>query len=653
MTANAIAQTDTALISREIDQITVEGKRSNANVKTMRDGTMRLSMDYIAALPKILGNADPVRYVRMLPGVQTNSDYDSGIHIQGSDNGQNYISVAGVPVYNAGHLLGFFSVFNPGHFQTIDIAKSPRESSFPNRLGGGINMDSRLDVADSVSGTAEVGLISSQGAVTIPVGKRQTLMLAARVSYLNLLYSNLLKIDESTLRYSFNDFNVRHIFFSNNRRRLYLDLYHGNDNLENDGSVGLGLRWGNDMAALHFDVIKPLKINSIIYFSRYYNKMDFSFNDASARMPSDISTFGIKADIRRGMLAAGVDVEFHNILPQSPEAQANNLALESTAHRINLSENNVYAAFVRNIFTKMQINIGTRLGVYVDGDGMAHYSIDPSVMLSQNLGNAELSISYAIRHQNLFQTGCSAVSLPTEFWYAANNTQKPQFSHGFMLSAQSLIFDGKISLSAETYYKIMKHQTEYFGTLLDLVTTDYNIDNQLVASNGYNYGFSLMINKRAGKIKGWAGYSYGRAWREGDFQSARFPATHERPHEVNIVVTYAPTKRLEFGGTWVYASGMPFTAPTHFYLLNGNLMMQYGNHNANRTRPYMRLDLSANLSLRHKKRFEDGINFSVYNVLGRANEVYFTLKYYDGDFKFRHVSFLVNRLPNISYYLKF
>ena len=242
-----------------------------------------------------MGNADPVHYIQMMPGVQTNSEYDSGIHIQGCDNTHNFISIDGAPIYNAGHLLGFFSVFNPEHFTSIEIDKTPRKSDFPNRLGGRIDMTPNAEIADSMSFAAEVGLISSQGAVKMPIGKRQTLMLAARSSYLNLLYSNWLKIDESALRYSFSDFNVRYIFHSDNRKKIYLDLYYGNDNLKTDGSVGLSLNWGNDMAALHFDFSRYIKNNCIVYFSRYHNNVDFSFNDANAtNMPSDISTFGIK-----------------------------------------------------------------------------------------------------------------------------------------------------------------------------------------------------------------------------------------------------------------------------------------------------------------------------------------------------------------------
>lgn len=647
----ADAQSDT-VIRHKIDQVTVLGKRVDANMRVMRDGLMRLPVAYISSLPKIMGNADPVRYIQMLPGVQVNSEYDSGIHIQGCDNTHNYMAVSGAPVYNAGHLLGFFSVFNPEHFSEIEIVKTPRKSSFPNRLGGEINMNPRKTVADSLSVTAELGLISSQGAVTIPIGSGQTLMLAARGSYLNLLYSQWLKIDETALKYSFSDFNIRHIFRSDSRRRVYFDLYHGSDHLKTDGTLNLGIRWGNDMAALHYDVVKPLRVNSIVYFSRYNNKIDFSFTEATANMSSDISTFGAKTEICFGYFSIGLDAAYHNILPQNPQSEYNNILLENTTCRINVAEAYSFCDYEKYIFENTKFVVGARLGVYTDYDGMLHFTADPNASVSQGFGNTEVTVAYAARHQNIFQTGCSTVSLPTDFWYAASDVHKPQGSHGFLLGVQSL-FGSRFSVNAEAYYKIMQNQTEYYGTLLDLVNSNYDINDYLIASHGYNYGLSVMLNKRTGIFKGWIGYSYGRAWRKSEIQEPRFPATHERPHELDVVATFYPFKRVDFGATFVYASGTPFTSPDYFYLLNGNLMMQYGDHNANRLKPYIRLDVSANITLHRRKNFSDGINVSVYNLLGRANDIFYSLKYYNGEFKYSHITFAVKTLPNISYYLKF
>ena len=92
-----------------LDSVLVHGKQHNASLKTESDKGILWNMRMMNDMPKILGNADPMHYAQMLPGVQTNNEYNGGIHVQGSENEHNELSIAGVPLYNVNHLLGFFS----------------------------------------------------------------------------------------------------------------------------------------------------------------------------------------------------------------------------------------------------------------------------------------------------------------------------------------------------------------------------------------------------------------------------------------------------------------------------------------------------------------------------------------------------------------
>ena len=91
-----------------LDSVLVHGKQHNASLKTESDKGILWNMRMMNDMPKILGNADPMHYAQMLPGVQTNNEYNGGIHVQGSENEHNELSIAGVPLYNVNHLLGFF-----------------------------------------------------------------------------------------------------------------------------------------------------------------------------------------------------------------------------------------------------------------------------------------------------------------------------------------------------------------------------------------------------------------------------------------------------------------------------------------------------------------------------------------------------------------
>ena len=216
-----------------LQAVEIRGKRLRSQLREI-EGTSIISMSLMDEMPHILGNADPLHYAQLLPGVQTNSEYDAGLHIQGCDNSHNYVSLGGAPVYNAAHLLGFFSIFNAGHFSEMSLQKSPVSASFPNRLGGRVDMltPTWLAAEDSLSvgtvhGELSVGPMSSQGTLRLPISKRSLLLLSARAAYLNLLYSKWLEVDGDEVKYDFSDYNLSYITQLDDANVLKIEGYWG------------------------------------------------------------------------------------------------------------------------------------------------------------------------------------------------------------------------------------------------------------------------------------------------------------------------------------------------------------------------------------------------------------------------------------------
>ena len=164
-----------------------------------------------------------------------------------------------------------------------------------------------------------------------------------------------------------------------------------------------------------------------------------------------------------------------------------------------------------------------------------------------------------------------------------------------------------------------------------------------------------MLHKQAGVLTGWISYSVGRALRmfdDPDYPGI-YPANHERIHELNAVCSYK-YKNWDFSGTFTYASGQPFTAPVSYYLSSGKIIANYGDRNACRMRPYIRLDLSATMILNKDGEQENGINLSIYNALARRNDVMYRLILNeDKEFAYSRMSFGLCFMPSISYYHKF
>ncbi len=643
------AQKDTLVEGSEIGVVSVTAEGRNAPIRMRGAGYMSLSSEYMNGLPKILGNGDPMRLMQMMPGIQVNSEYDSGIHIQGCDNSHNYVSIDGAPIYNASHLLGFFSIFNPDYFSAVDISKSPGAASYPGRIGGMVTFETETGV-DSIQAVADVGLVSSQGAMKIPLAKSQCLMLQARASYMNMLYGCWLSIDNNSLRYQFSDFNARYVAFCNMYNELYVDLYHGHDRMDNDGGFSLSLDWGNDLAAIHYNKKSGLRWNSMLYISRYRNDMTLDIGSNHGNMPSGIYTLGAKSWIARGGVEAGVDLAMHSILPQMPAMETENFAVEGATDRMALQEHFAYAQYRRAVAGGLMLTAGIRGGVYVSGGNGGSWQLMPNFSVRKAWAEQSLEFQYAMRCQDIYQTGFSSSGLPTEFWYPCGESMY-QKAHCLLAGYQAIACSSMLGIQAEIYFKRISNQVEYNGSLLDIVTTEYDIPSHLMSGSGYNYGLGLILQKRLGNLRGWVSYNFGRSMRRsGDYT---YPSNHDRPHELNMVATYSLGSRWSLGGTFVYASGTPFTAPKYFYILNGNIMSEYGDHNANRLRPYIRMDLSATMQLKKTARCEQSLNFSLYNALAHENDLFYSLKMYNGMYRYWRVGFLVKTLPSISYHIKF
>ena len=660
------AQVADTLNLYRLRSVEVKGKKLRSPLKE-EDGASVVSMSLMDDMPRILGNADPLHYAQLLPGIQTNSEYDAGIHIQGCDNSHNLVTIGGAPVYNAAHLLGFFSVFNAGHFSDMSLVKSSSSAAFPNRLGGSVDMRTPtwLWGEDSLRmkathGELSVGPMSSQATLKMPIGKRSLLLVSARAAYLNLLYSKWLEADGDKVNYDFSDYNLSYVTQINDRNVLKFEAYWGYDNVklrEQTGGYGASLKWDNTLAALHwYTQGKKATAEQMIYYSRYANRTGFDYSSFQARVRSRIYDLGYKGWLQTGGLKAGLDLIRHGIQPQQASLQGD-LADNLPAQAPQTSwEASLYALYRKSLARRLTGEIGLRANYY--HQQVSFYGLSPSAQLFWDMSpKARLSLHAGIHHQYLFQTGFTSSGLPTEFWFSADAQRRPQYSYNASLQGEFWFSDREYRLSAEVYFKLLKHQVENTGNIFDLLYSSYSFDGTLLYGKGCNYGINLLVEKRRGRLTGWLSYSYGRARRryaDGQYVGW-FPANHERLHELNAVATCRLGKRWSVGATFVVASGTPYTHVDYAYLVAGNLVTEYGEHNAERLNPYMRLDMSLNYDFvtEGSGSRRSGINFSVYNLTMHKNDLFYRLKVYDGHVSYGTFRFLMPILPSINYYYKF
>lgn len=647
---------------RSLDSVVVTGHRISSSLRHADDGTSIWSMSMMNELPKILGNADPLHYTQLLPSVQTNNEYDNGLHIQGCDNSHNSVGVEGVPIYNVAHLMGFFSVFNASHYSSLQLQTSAKDASYMNRLGGFLTMSLPDSIDKKSSGEFSVGLISSQGTLRLPLGKKHQLNVSLRASYLNLLYSQWLEIDDNTMRYSFYDTNITYIYRPDRFNTLNIDGYLGED----AGKMGMGdyaanldAKWGNSYIATHWTYDKDgVRMRNTLYYTRFHNRYTLNMNAMNISLPSDISDIGFKNDVTIGGSHFGIEAAWHTINPQKPELKGG--FLNPAAAKVPGTTRSLEASIHYGIALPLTDNIAIAPGARATAyrvDGSTKWALDPSLSLTWKTTPLWSNrIGFACRHQFLLQTGINALGLPTTFWTSTAIDDIPvQSQQGIHLNSDIKILDGWYSINLELYYKWLQHQQEYFGTFYDFINSPYDIRDMLHHGRGRNYGINIILNKLKGDLTGWISYSYGRAQRQfSDIGSGRwYPSNHERIHELNTVITQKLGRRWSIGMTGVWATGTPFTAPRNFQIINGNLITCYGEHNANRLPAYFRIDLSANYKLKEAKGRESGINFSVYNMTYSSNYIYYYMKIYNDQYYYKGLSFLTRILPSVSYYMKF
>ena len=313
-----------------------------------QNGRLYWNMESLADMPHVLGSADPLRSLQLLPGVATNNDYTSGIHIQGCAASQSVLNMDGAPIFNASHLLGLFSVFNASHFRGMALVKNRHDAAFSNRLGGEISFYPTDSIARKVHLDATVSFMESEGTLTLPTGEHSTLYLSGRGSYLNLLYGNLLEIDEMQLRYGLQDYNLTFVQQAGAHDKIRLSLYHGQDRmnlLQEDFADENKLNWQNTAAALHWQHHSSrfiLQQNAT--FSRYRNTLDMGISSVSLNLSSGITQAGYAARLEwtRGNLQwnGGVEYNYYHFRPMQFEVSGSFIENETPKFREDAHEAN-------------------------------------------------------------------------------------------------------------------------------------------------------------------------------------------------------------------------------------------------------------------------------------------------------------------------
>ncbi|MEO0330575.1 MAG: TonB-dependent receptor, partial [Bacteroidota bacterium] len=682
--------------SSELQEVIVSGEISTYEKVQM--GAITLQRKEIKSLPAFFGEVDLLKTIQLLPGVQSGTDGSAGVYVRGGGPDQNLILLDGVPVYNANHLFGFFSVFNADAIQSVELIKG----GFPARYGGRLSsvIDIKMKEGNSQEFQAEgaVGNIAAKLTLEGPLGKnkRTSYMLSGRRTYLDAFVVPIARLANSKriASYHFWDVNAKINHRFSDKNRAFLSVYAGRDkfreeytntikipNFREESNELSGLNWGNVTAAARWNHIYSPKLfgNVTATFSRYqfnlFTENDFIFNISGEvdsvfqknNYESSVQDWAIKLDYdyapsNSHRVRFGASAIRHFFRPGASRFQSQ-LATDTTfgSTEIVTSEYYAYLEDAWQATQRLQFNLGLHLsGSHTENT--FYTSVQPRFLLNYLVGSrSSFRLSYAKMAQYIHLLVNSGIGLPTDLWLPVTDEVEPQLSDQIAIGyARELRRD--FELSIESYYKWMNNLIEYKdgAGFLDI---DDSWDNKIEVGKGYSYGIEVLLQRKRGRTTGWLGYTWSRSFRDFDNLNfgRRFPYRYDRPHDVSLTLNHQIKSNISASAIWVFGTGPAITLPTSTFLVShghitGNqtteLATNYPSRNAARMRDYHRLDLSITFT-KEKRWGERKWVFGLFNAYSRLNPVFADLRNEPGsDKKFVQLS-LFPIIPSVSFQFKF
>ncbi len=681
-----------------LGEVVISGTTEDRIQETTRMGTIDVPLSQIKSLPALMGETDVLKVLQLLPGVQGGSEGSSGLYVRGGGPDQNLILLDGVPVYNASHLFGFFSVFNADAINHVELIKGGFPARYGGRLSSVIDISMKEGNNQELKGEGSIGLIASRITVEGPLIKdRTSFIVSARRTYIDILARPLIKASsegDETAGYYFYDLNTKINHKINEKNRIYLSAYMGDDkayskykgfyinnNERTDYKDEFGLRWGNISTALRWNSIISNKLfsNVTATYSRYRFDI-FAESEEKITTPSSTSKYFYKDQYISGIRDYALKADF-DFIPNPSHyvkfgAQAINHLFtpgvysyrgtddsDTTfgARRIYSQE---FAAYIEDDFMISRA-LKMNFGVHASGflvEGKFYKSIQPR-LAARYLMTPTLSwkASFATMTQYLHLLTNAGLGLPTDLWVPATPTIKPEQS---AIASTGFAFNLKneYELTVEGYYKTMQNLIEYKDGASYLNIQD-NWQTKVEVGDGESYGAEFFLHKKTGKVNGWLGYTL--SWTNRTFpnlnEGKTFPYKYDRRHDVEIAIAYEPKPNRELALTWVYGTGTAISLPKstyegymdHFDYFNyQNNIQYYEGRNAFRMRAYHRLDFSYTTT--KKTKFgERSWTIGVYNLYSRRNPFFMEIGYdRDGNKKFIQYS-LFPIIPSIAYRFKF
>ena len=628
----------------QLTEVVVESKRKDDNLMKAQMGTETLNMKSISRVPVIFGERDVLKTIQLLPGVKSAGEGNSGFYVRGGASDQNLILLDEAPVYNASHLLGFFSTFNSDAIKDATLIKGNGPAQYGGRLSSVLDVKMKEGNNKNYIVNGGLGLISSRISIEGPIQEdKSSFILSGRRTYADVFLKASEKFKDNILY--FYDFNAKANYKIDNKNRIYFSGYFGRDEL--GLGTSFGINWGNKTGTIRWNRIisNKLFLNTSFIYSDYNYDVSLKNGETKFNVNSNIKDVNIKQDYTyyfnpKNTIRFGFNSILHSITPSIFSGTVKNSVNKVGRNGL---ENAIY--FNNNFKANQKLNIdyGLRASAYsmMGGDvynlyngnektssillektafGKTYLNIEPRITSNYRINElSSIKLAYARNVQHLHLLSNATASSPSDQWIGDSYNIKPELADQISIGYTRNFKNNTYELGAELYYKNMQNQLDYKdGTNINTIA---DVESALLYGIGRAYGFELLAKKKIGVLSGWISYTLSKSERkiEGINGGDWYNAKQDRTHDISVVSIVELNSKWSVSGVFVYYTGNAVTFPTGKYTFGGQTIYQYAKRNANRMPTYHRFDISVTYENRDRKKRETSWNFSLYNVYGREN----------------------------------
>ena len=654
--------------AEQLAEVVIKADVEALDLKSPQMSVNTLTAQTIKNIPVLLGEADVVKSLLLLPGVSNAGEGASGFNVRGGATDQNLILVDEATIFNSSHLFGFFSVFNPDAIKDVKLYKGSIPARYGSRVSSVLDIYQKEGNSKDFKVSGGIGAVASRILAEGPIKKdTAAFLVGARGSYAHL-FLPLFDIENSAYFY---DLNTKLNYKIDANNSLFLSGYFGRDYfgvndsfIVNYGNALINFRWNHKFSEKIFS-------NLSLIYSDYYYGLERDF--VGFKWNSGIQNFNLKYDfnhyVTNGLqINYGVQNTYYTfnpgkIIPNRPDSGI----LADQLIQKYANEGAIYGDVALEISDKLNIEAGLRLSHFVrfgqeelqvyansqpvvfDPFLLIYQGADPTDVVNSNrseqlktFSNLEprLALSYGLNDDISFKASYTKLTqylhllsntsspTPLDVWTPSGPYVKPQRSDQYAVGVFSYLNDGDYSLEVETYYKKVANRIDYIDGA-NLVANDA-IEQVILNGRARAYGLEILLKKNTGSFKGWLAYTLSKSEQQTPGRNAQeiginngawYNTPYDKPHDLSLYLSYEYNPRWQFNTNFVYQTGLPTNYPVGQFEFQGIVVPYYGLRNQQRLPDYHRLDLSASYTpkMKAKAKHKSQWVFSIYNVYNRAN----------------------------------